>query len=116
MFRKMMFSALAAVAVMVGLQAQASAAPAALAFAKPEAAKSEIASNLIEVRGKRGGGFHKGGFRGSRFHRRYHRWHGRKWRHHRWHGRHYRGRRWASYRRCLWKQHRGYRIRCYYPY
>ena len=110
MFKKVILSAFAAVALLFAANAPASAA---MAVAKPEAAKSAEASQIIKV-GRRGGrgGFHRGGFR------HYGGWHhGRRWHHKRyWHwGRHWASP-WAWYRHCRYLQRHGRRIACPRPY
>jgi hypothetical protein len=120
MFKKAIFAAFAAITLLFTVNAPANAA---MALAKPEAAKSGEASQIIKV-GRRGGrgGFRRGGFRRhGGFHRgRWHRrgrWHHRRWRHARyWHSGRYWASPWAWYRNCKRLQRRGYRIACYRPY
>ena len=108
MFRKVFLSAFAALALMFAANAPANAA---MALAKPEAARSAEASQIIKV-GRRGGrGFH------FRFH---HGWHHGHWRpahvyrhcYWRW------GKCWSSrrswYRHCRHLQRHGHRVRCYW--
>lgn len=100
MFKKLIISAFAAIAMMVGMQAPASAA---MAVAKPAATvQSEAAAGIVKVGGRRGG------FR-IRFR------HGRRWHHrHYWYPRHYHRRcHWhRHYRHCHWRRY--YRHRHYY--
>ena len=120
MFKKAILSAFAAVALLFAANAPASAA---MAVAKPEAATSAEASQIVKV-GRRGGrdGFRRGGFRR---HGGWHRggWHnGRRWHKKRWHHQRYWywGRHWASpwawYRHCRYLQRHGRRIACPRPY
>lgn len=101
MFKKLILSAAAAITLMVGMQAPASAA---MAIAKPAATQTEAASDIVEVRGRR----HRGGFRrsgGFRRHRGFRRHGG--FRHHRWKRHHYWGSR-HYYRDCFWRHGRKY--------
>ena len=90
MFKKLIISAFAAIALMVGMQAPASAA---MGVAKPAVAQSEAAaSEIVKVGGR-------------------HRFRFRHWgRHHHLRGRHYWGKR-HYYRKCHW--HHGYK-HCHY--
>jgi len=94
MFKKLIISAAAAITLMVGMQAPASAA---MAIAKPAATQTEVASDIAEVRG-RGRGFRRsGGFRrhdGFRRHRGF--------------------RRHGGFRHYRWKRHCYYGLRHYY--
>ena len=103
MFKKIILPAAAALALMVGMQAPASAA---MGIANPAVAAAEMAkdtSNIVKVGGRghrkaRGGRFrHRGGFRR-------HRW----GRHHRWGYRHY----WRPPYNCYW--HYGHKHCGYY--
>jgi hypothetical protein len=89
-----------------------------MAIAKPEAAKSVEASQIVKV-GRRGGrgGFRRGGFRRHGGWHRRGRHHGRRWHHKRyWHwGRHWASP-WAWYRHCRYLQRHGRRIACPRPY
>ncbi|MFT5509655.1 MAG: hypothetical protein ACI89J_002742 [Hyphomicrobiaceae bacterium] len=99
MFKKTIISAFAAVALMVGMQAPASAA---MGVANPAVAQSEAASEIVKVGGRRHrGSRHRGSRRHGGFRR--HRW----GRHHRWHGRHNWGRHYY-YRNCHWHHGRRY--------
>ena len=79
MFKKLILSAAAVIALMIGMQAPASAA---MAVAKPAVAQTEAAS-IVKVGGRRRGCFRRGRSRRHHGFRR-HRW----GRHHRWHRRH----------------------------
>jgi hypothetical protein len=103
MFKKLILSAVAAIAMIVSVQAPASAA---MPVAKPAVAQSDAASAIVEVGGRRGGFRRGGGFRRHGGFRRRH------WgRHHRWHHRHYWGPR-HYYRNCYW--YRGHKFCSYH--
>ena len=113
MFKKAILSAFAAVALLFAANAPANAA---MAVAKPEAAKSVEASQIVKVGRRGGGGFHRGGFR-------HHggwrpgRWHGHHWHHKRyWYWGRYWASPWAWYRHCRYLQRHGRRIACPRPY